>query len=186
MQYPNNGRDERSSLIQGSENTSEVEARGRSGQSGGGRRNKKREPDSDDDANLSDDDDQSAARMPQSQYSRSSIGDYTSQGQSQTRGRRGKKKRRGGGAMDRVSEGSEEDDDETEIPGAQRQSNRGDDGKSRQKYLIQNQIQQRRARDANIVDKYGVNGYFRVLMRDSQDRSLIKVDDNAESVSHLL
>ena len=87
--------------------------------------------------------------------------------------------------MDRVSEGSEEDDDETEIPGAQRQS-RGDDGKSRQKYLIQNQIQQRRARDANIVDKYGVNGYFRVLMRDSQDRSLIKVDDNAESVSHLL
>ena len=88
--------------------------------------------------------------------------------------------------MDRVSEGSEEDDDETEIPGAQRQSYRGDDGKSRQKYLIQNQIQQRRARDANILDKYGVNGYFRVLMRDSQDRSLIKVDDNAESVSHLL
>ena len=89
--------------------------------------------------------------------------------------------------MDRVSEGSEEED-ETEIPGVQRQSNRGDqaDGKSRQKYLIQNQIQQRRARDENIVDKYGINGYFRVLMRDNQDRSLIKVDDNAESVSHLL
>ena len=90
--------------------------------------------------------------------------------------------------MDRVSEGSDEESDQTEIAGAQRQSGRGDqvDGKNRQKYLIQNQIQQRRARDENIVDKYGINGYFRVLMRDYQDRSLIKVDDNAESVSHLL
>ena len=90
--------------------------------------------------------------------------------------------------MDRVSEGSDEESDQAEIAGAQRQSGRGDqiDGKNRQKYLIQNQIQQRRARDENIVDKYGINGYFRVLMRDYQDRSLIKVDDNAESVSHLL
>ena len=45
--------------------------------------------------------------------------------------------------MDRVSEGSDEESDQTEIAGAQRQSGRGDqvDGKNRQKYLIQNQIQ---------------------------------------------